>query len=297
MKLSIAIITRNRRSQLKEALLSCVHSNLPLDTQFVIIDNASEDDTEILVRDFFTEYHFEYIYEKMSSNLGVGIGRNYAYSRTRGDYVYFMDDDAYIDEKCKHFFTHAIEILDKNPKIATLTTQIYDLLWQKNRVTSYGPIINGDIRYCRTLCGGSHFLSRHFFRESAPYFPNKYGYEEIIPSLRVIDSGYINAFIERLLVIHNPLVNKWDYNIESNEEYLIKGIVIPMVMKSKLYPYVFLPFVYLAYNFRCRKYLNKNQIPKAKAMMIEMTSSYEWDTRISFKSVIKMLFYFGLNVF
>lgn len=40
----------------------------------------------------------------MTENLGVGRGRNYAYSKTKGDYVYFMDDDAYVDLKCPDFF-------------------------------------------------------------------------------------------------------------------------------------------------------------------------------------------------
>lgn len=156
------------------------------------------------------------------------------------------------------FFLNAISIFETNNRIATLTTQIYDLLWGKNRISIYGPNLCEGVRYCHMLCGGSHFLSRSFFKSGDPYFPNKYGYEEILPSLRVADAGYINAFAEKLCVIHNPLVNKWDYNISANEEILIKEIALPCLMKIKYYPLVVAPLVKIAYRVRCRKYLNNH---------------------------------------
>ena len=71
----------NRASQLCDALNSCFNCNLPKDTQFVIIDNNSSDNTENLVFDIFKENSYEYYYEKLPQNLGVGGGRNYAFSK------------------------------------------------------------------------------------------------------------------------------------------------------------------------------------------------------------------------
>ena len=297
MKLSIAVVTMNREKQLIEALQSCIASKLPIDTQFVIIDNASTDGTESVITSFFQEYPYEYYYEKLPNNIGCGNGRNYAYLKAKGDYVYFMDDDAYIDADCNDFFTRAIEVFEANNRIATLTTQIYDLVWKKNRVLDGGPLIGSNVRYCQMLCGGSHFLSRSFFGETDPYFPNKYGYEEILPSLRVIDAGYINAFADDLRVIHNPLVNKWDYNHKQNESLLIKGLAIPYAMKKKYYPKIVLPLVYIAYKFRCRKYLNKEQVILSNKMINDLSNTYEWGDRIRLKTVITMVKYFGFPVF
>lgn len=97
--LSIVVITWNRSKQLTEALGSCFACDLPEDTEFVIIDNASTDDTEAVVSSLFKNYQYDFYYEKMSENLGVGKGRNYAYLKSHGKYVYFLDDDAYIDKK------------------------------------------------------------------------------------------------------------------------------------------------------------------------------------------------------
>lgn len=51
--LSIVVITWNRSKQLAEALGSCFACDLPEDTEFVIIDNASTDDTEAVVSSLF----------------------------------------------------------------------------------------------------------------------------------------------------------------------------------------------------------------------------------------------------
>lgn len=297
MKLSIAVVTMNREKQLIEALQSCIASKLPIDTQFIIIDNASTDGTESVITCFFQKYAYEYYYEKLQNNIGCGNGRNYAYSKSKGDYVYFMDDDAYIAANCEDFFVRAIEIFEENKRIATLTTQIYDLVWKKNRVLAEGPLIDTDVRHCQMLCGGSHFLSRSFFGETDPYFPNKYGYEEILPSLRVVDARYINAFAENLRVIHNPLVNKWDYDHKQNESLLINGLAIPCVMKTKYYPKVVQPLIYLAYKIRCRKYLSVDQIILSDLMVKDLANAYEWGSRIKLKTVLGMFKKFGFAIF
>ena len=142
MQLSICVITMNRAEQLKEAILSCLACDLPKESEFVIIDNASTDHTEQAVQEVLWNSGYPYFYEKMQENLGVGGGRNYAYEKASGDFVYMLDDDAVVDSKTDpNFFKRAINIMQKYPLIVTLTTQIYDTAWQKNRVGIEGPKI------------------------------------------------------------------------------------------------------------------------------------------------------------
>ena len=134
MKLSIAVITMNRSDQVVEAIDSCLACDLPIDTEFVVIDNASTDDTEDKVNAKLRDCGYSYYYEKLPENLGVGGGRNYAYSKTTGDYVYVLDDDAVISPVNLDFFKKAIEIFNKYENIASITTQAYDESWGRNRV-------------------------------------------------------------------------------------------------------------------------------------------------------------------
>lgn len=295
--LSIVVITWNRSKQLTEALESCFACKLPKDTEFIIIDNASTDDTEYVIKSLFKKFNYTYYYEKMNENLGVGRGRNYAYLKSHGKYVYFLDDDAYIDKGNPDFFLKAIKYLDENPSIATLTSQIYDLAWKANRVTKSGPLYKPGLYLLYMLCGGSHFLRKSFWDDNEPYFPNKYGYEEILPSLRVADNGCINVFAEDLLVIHNPLINKWNYNDEKNANILINGLTCQKVMKTKLYPIIFSPMITLAYWVRSRKLLTEEQKKKAKDLIISMENQYNYGKRIRVSTVLALWRNFGLSVF
>ncbi len=298
MKLSIAIITWNRAKQLVAALSSCCHCKLPKETEFVIIDNASTDDTEEKVKHFFSDKTYPIYYEKMSENLGAGIGRNYAFSKSKGEYVYFLDDDAYIDINTNmNFFVKGIDILDNHTDIMTLTTQIYDLMWKANRVSENGPIIYGNLRKCFMVCGGSHFLRRSFFKNTEPYFSNKYGYEELKPSLLVSDAGYLNVFTPDLTIIHNPSINKWNYNNEKNQEVLVKYVVNQFVLKSHIYPLICYPVCYGVYLYRKYKYLRNTSSAMIHKTITALESSNNIKKRLKVKTIYRLYRDFGISIF
>lgn len=297
IKLSIAVITMNRAEQLKEALESCLACELPIETEFVIIDNASTDNTEEVVKETLENSGYSYYYEKMNENLGVGGGRNYAFTKAQGEYFYSLDDDAVISPKNKNFFLDAVEIF-KDERFITLTTQIYDEAWEDNRVENNGAAISNKCKTCFSFCGGSHFLRKSFF-EGVPYIPNKYGYEELLPSFKVYDKGKKNAFCGELLVVHKPKVNKWDYSNKGNQVILEQAFALPYAIKKMMYPLIFRPILYLGYKARCKKYFasNKELKKKANKMVKDTVKNYRIKYKMKVKSVIKMYREFGLTVF
>lgn len=297
MKLTIAVVTMNRSGQLIEALDSCLSCNLPFDTEFVVIDNASTDDTEEKVKAKLDNCDYTYYYEKLSENIGCGGGRNYAYSKTNGDYVYVLDDDAVISPDNTNFFMDAIEILDEHKDIATLTTQIYDEAWKENRVNQSSIELYQGVYKAHMFCGGSHFLRKSFFQD-APYLSNKYGYEEIVPSCRVFDANMQNVFCPNLLIIHKPKINKWDYN-DKNNSILVRSFAIMYVIKRRLYPRIFGPIVWAVYRYR--RFKHTRGVKGAKTVAKEVISQTNVQTcglkRIKVKTVLKMYKDFGLSVF
>jgi glycosyltransferase involved in cell wall biosynthesis len=83
--LTVEIITMNRTEQLTDALNSCAQSVLPENTQFVVVDNASTDDTLGVVIKFKNCHpKFEVKYELQNSNLGFGGGRSRAFDLSVG---------------------------------------------------------------------------------------------------------------------------------------------------------------------------------------------------------------------
>ena len=299
MKLTICVVTMNRAEQLKEALRSCLMCELPRDTEFVVLDNASTDNTEQAAREVLENCGYGFKYERVPENLGVGGGRNYAYGMACGEYTYMLDDDAVIDvEKNPNFFVRAIDTMDKNRDIVTLTTQIYDTAWKSNRVERRGSEIASGVYKCYMFCGGSHFLRRDFYREN-PYLSNKYGYEEIPPSLDAVDCGKINAFCPELLIIHKPARNKWDWNDEKNHELLVKGIALPYAIKSMMYPAITRPMLFMATKMRIKRLgvSIKNFDQRVKCVKREFIKEYPINKKIKLSTVMKMFVDFKLSIF
>ena len=296
--LTISVVTMNRALQLKEALESCLLCNLPENTEFVIIDNASTDNTKDIVYEILENCGYKFYYEKLPENLGVGGGRNYAFDKSAGKYIYVMDDDAVISDGDRGFFVKAVEYFEKYNDIVTLTTQIYDTAWKANRLEDRGNQIYDGLYPCKMFCGGSHFLRKEFF-ESPPYLNNKYAYEEIPPSLYVADSGKMNVFCPGLLIIHKPAVDKWNKSSEESIKNTIIDCSTSYALKKLIYPKIFGLLLKLAYSKRCKLYLSEYDDAKKQAdkLVKEIFREYKGLKKIKIKTVVKEYKKFGITVF
>ena len=140
-------------------------------------------------------------------------------------------------------------------------------------------------------------MRRSFYKEP-PYLPNKYGYEEIPPSLRAMNAGKVNAFCPSLLIIHKPAVNKWDFNDEKNHELLVKGIALPYAIKSMMYPKVALPFLKLAAKRRMKMYLKnvKDGETKVKEAARRFCEEYPIKEKIPLMQNIRFVWLFNCSI-
>lgn len=87
--LSVVIVTRNRRTELHRCLQSLrrlTYRNL----EVVVVDNASTDGLPEMVAEQFPEVRLF----RADQNYGCGVGRNIGARVARGDYFWFIDDDA-----------------------------------------------------------------------------------------------------------------------------------------------------------------------------------------------------------
>lgn len=89
MKITVAIITRNRAHQLKRCLKSLCEQT---DSNFnvLVVDNDSTDNTKETVSSFESKLKIRYIFE---AQIGRPFARNKALGEVKGDIMASMDDD------------------------------------------------------------------------------------------------------------------------------------------------------------------------------------------------------------
>ena len=297
--LSIVILTMNRKNQVIEALESCMASRLPDDTEFVIVDNHSNDGTSEIIKKYICDhlkYDFHYEYEE--KNLGVGGGRSRGFDLAKGKYLYFLDDDAIISkESAEKFFVKPIMYLENNKNVASITTKIKDTAFKGDRNDSFSKNkIDGRPLVFKYL-GGSHFLRKSAF-ESPIYFSIQYGSEEYAPSIIARDKGLYHVYFDDIYIIHQPKVNKWVDGTKNMEYVLCCGIAVAHATKRILYPAVFRPILELAHLKRCKRYLKQYSGATENCNNIARDIINEnRHKKIKIKTVIDMYKEFGLTVF
>lgn len=295
-KLTIALITMNRAEQLKLAIESCVAAVLPEKTQFVIVDNGSVDHTEQVITSLKNSIGYDLVYHKETVNRGVGGGRNLCFDLSEGEYVYFFDDDAEIPKGLQDtFFVSSIEFLDRNPKVALLTTDIKDEVYGERILTTARHQMVESLKCSYTFNGGTTFARKSCFE--SPMFMNiMYGNEEIAVSMGALDRGYCSVYFSDLYILHNPKVNKWTGC--DAERLNLQSISNTYAIKKVLYPSILLPLLHLAYLQRLKKHniKDKKQIREHKDKRREFCKNNR-AKKIGLGTVVNAYREFGLTVF
>ncbi|EDX36410.1 TPA: glycosyltransferase family 2 protein [Shigella dysenteriae] len=95
VKYSIVVPLYNKSSYIKDTLESICHQ-LTIDTEVIIIDDGSTDDSVSIVEEFIHKYQQIKLF--CFENKGVSEARNRGLKNANGDYVIFVDADDIINE-------------------------------------------------------------------------------------------------------------------------------------------------------------------------------------------------------
>ncbi len=94
MDVSLVIPSQNRGKLLKICLDCLARQDYPADKyEIVVVDDASTDDTEQIVRGYESECRLRYL--KQPSKVGTAAAKNIGVREAEGDVVIFVDDDAF----------------------------------------------------------------------------------------------------------------------------------------------------------------------------------------------------------
>ena len=180
---SIIVVNWNGKEHLKDCFTSLVKQTyVPL--ELLMVDNASVDGSVDYIRERFPLVGVVVNTE----NTGFGPAVNRGVEHAQGDYVLFLNNDLYLDERCVEKMVAALE----GEEVGAVVPKI--LYFQdKNRINSFGNTINylglACPRYIdeedseqrkveETACGGIFLLKRELFKRVGGFDRDFFMYHE-----------------------------------------------------------------------------------------------------------------------
>ncbi len=158
--ISVIMPVYNGEKFLDEAINSILNQSFT-DFEFIIIDDASTDNTSELLAQF-ASYDKRIVLFKNKSNIGLTKSLNIALDIAKGKYIARQDADDISDS---NRFQKQVEYLKQYPKIVLLGTQLYHLNKNIKEIVSVLPLKNEELRFqlaneSNCFCHGSVMFNR-----------------------------------------------------------------------------------------------------------------------------------------
>lgn len=179
---TVAIVTRNRRDELRRALRSATAQTIAC--ELVVVDDSSEDGTAEMVAAEFPDAHLY----RSEHRKGLLVGRNRAIRAAGAPVVFFLDDDAAFSTE--HVVAQTLPVFDE-PDVGAVSIPHLDVV-QEQLQWSIRPAPPGVAEVVRAFVGCAHAVRRSTLLEIGGYRESMTTYgEESELCLRLLDCGVI----------------------------------------------------------------------------------------------------------
>lgn len=201
---SIIIPVYNRPDEVEELLNSLKHQ-VYRKFEVIIVEDGSTLKCEDVVNAYKSDLTLNYFFKE---NGGQGFARNYGFERAQGDYFIVFDSDCLIPE---NYLETVDQFLNDN-EVDTfggpdMAHPDFNLLQKAISYSMTSPFTTGGIRGGKKHVGQFHprsfnmGISRKVYETTQGYRITRMG-EDIEFSIRIINSGFKTALIEKAFVFH-----------------------------------------------------------------------------------------------
>ena len=113
-RISVVIPTYNRSNKLGEAIISIEQGTYPKKRiEILVVDDCSTDNTKQVVEQLIKKYK-NIRYFRTKKNSGPAVARNIGIKHSKGEYVFFTDDDCVVS---RNALVKYVTFLEKNGKV------------------------------------------------------------------------------------------------------------------------------------------------------------------------------------
>ena len=192
---TIEIVTWNRKDELFRCIESAIAQTHPR-CEIVVVDNASTDGTPDMVALEFPQVRLVHA----GSNLGCPSGRNLGFAHCRGEYIYMLDDDGWLERDAVEL---AVRRAEADPTIGVVMSRIHE--FEEGRIVRQRPESLDQSVFLSVFSGGCSLIRREVL-EKVGAFPDDFfrQAEESDLALRMIDAGYFCCLEPASVMYHAP---------------------------------------------------------------------------------------------
>jgi glycosyltransferase involved in cell wall biosynthesis len=181
MTATVVISTKNRKGELRRALVSCLRQEPPVEV--VLIDDGSTDGTSEMVRSEFPQARLF----RSEESCGLIVQRNRGAKFAKGDVLFSLDDDA---EFSSPQVVRQTLAAFNDSRVGAVT-----IPWKNvpdHQALSDQAPDDKDIYVCRSYTGMAHAVRRDVFLRLGGYREFfLHGFEEIDFCVRLLEAGYV----------------------------------------------------------------------------------------------------------
>jgi GT2 family glycosyltransferase len=209
--ISVIVVTRNRKEDLYRCLESVAQQRYE-NIETIVVDNGSTDGTAGFVRERYPRCTL-CISEK---NAGTSITRNAAIKLSSGEYIWFLDSDAYITDH--RLGQVLVSLLEKNPNIGAVGGEgvvdtNHQIVGVKRQILERNGMLRSEFlldlkplefRLVECLPACNLFARRKALQEIGGFDPLFFFFlEDTDLTYRMRKAGYQLGVLGRMPVIHN----------------------------------------------------------------------------------------------
>lgn len=197
MKISVIIVTRNRKEDLRSTIIS-YSSQTYLDKEIIVVDNGSDDGTREMMSNDFPDIDYTWL----PDNFDIR-SLNIAVSRSKGDILWRTDDDSYPESS--DAFEKIISIFSKNEDIDIVCSEDIEVTdgnkiweWYPHKVDKINIPEKGYQSHIFPGTGAG--IRRRVFNKIGGFW--EFGFEELDFCTRAILAGFKIRYFPNIRTLH-----------------------------------------------------------------------------------------------